>query len=48
MSTLEVNGYVVSVKTSSNTTFYQITEKGKNAYSNWIRYFLDYARSNSD
>ena len=43
MNTLERNGYISSVKTP-NATFYQITEKGKEAYSKWVKDFLDFAR----
>jgi predicted transcriptional regulator len=33
IDTLEQNEFIKSVKTSSNTIFYQITEKGIEAYS---------------
>ncbi len=48
MSLLETNGYIKKFNTSSNLTFYEITEKGKEAYSNWIKHYLEYARSISD
>ena len=44
---LEQNGYIKSINTSSNVTFYQITEKGIEAYSKWIKDFLNFARSTS-
>jgi DNA-binding PadR family transcriptional regulator len=47
MEVLEKNGYVKSINTSSNITFYQITEKGIEAYSKWIKDFLNFARSTS-
>jgi DNA-binding PadR family transcriptional regulator len=40
---LERNKYIRSVKIS-NLTLYQITQKGIDEYSNWIRNFLDFAR----
>ena len=48
MSLLETNGYIKKFNTSSNLTFYEITEKGKEAYSNWIKHYLEYARNISD
>ena len=48
MNTLEQNEYIKSVKTSSNVTFYQITEKGIDAYSRWIKAFLNFARATSN
>ena len=47
MDSLERNGYIKSTKTP-NATFYQVTEKGVNAYFKWIKDFLDFARFNSD
>ena len=44
MDMLEKNGYIKSVKTSSNVTYYQISEKGIDAYLKWIKDFLDFAR----
>jgi DNA-binding PadR family transcriptional regulator len=44
MDTLEKNGYIKSVKTSSNIAYYQISEDGINAYLKWIKDFLDFAR----
>ena len=44
MDMLEKNGYIKSVKTSSNVTYYQISENGINAYLKWIKDFLDFAR----
>jgi DNA-binding PadR family transcriptional regulator len=43
MDALEKNGFIKSTKTP-NATFYQITEKGINAYFMWIKDFLDFAR----
>jgi DNA-binding PadR family transcriptional regulator len=48
ISLLESNGYIKKLTTSSSSTFYQITEKGKEAYSSWIRHYLEYARNISD
>jgi DNA-binding PadR family transcriptional regulator len=48
MDTLEQNEYIKSVKTSSNVIFYQITEKGAEAYSQWIKAFLNFARATSN
>ena len=45
MSKLEVNGFITSIRTSSNSTFYQITNKGLDVYSKWVKDFLDFARS---
>jgi DNA-binding PadR family transcriptional regulator len=44
MDMLERNGYIKSVKTSSNVTYFQISEKGIDAYLKWIKDFLDFAR----
>ena len=44
MDMLERNGYIKSVKTSSNITYYQISENGIDAYLKWIKDFLDFAR----
>jgi DNA-binding PadR family transcriptional regulator len=44
MDTLEQNEYIKSVKTSSNIIFYQITEKGIEAYSQWIKATLLFIR----
>ena len=35
MDMLERNGYIKSVKTSSNITYYQISENGIDAYKVW-------------
>jgi DNA-binding PadR family transcriptional regulator len=43
MDALEKNGFIKSTKTP-NATFYQITEKGIDAYFKWIKDFLDFAR----
>lgn len=43
MDVLESNEFIKSVKTPS-ATFYQITEKGLDAYSKWVKNFLDFAR----
>lgn len=45
MDALEKNGFIKSTKTPSST-FYQITEKGIEAYFKWIKDFLDFARFN--
>ena len=45
MYSLDKNGYIVSEYTSSNITFYRITQKGIEAYEKWIKDFLDFARS---
>jgi predicted transcriptional regulator len=45
MSILEANGFINSIKTSSNSTFYQITKKGIYEYTKWVKDFLDFARS---
>jgi DNA-binding PadR family transcriptional regulator len=41
MDTLETNGFVESIKTQ-NATFYKITNKGIEEYSQWIKKFLDF------
>jgi DNA-binding PadR family transcriptional regulator len=46
MDTLERNGFISSTKTP-NANFYQITPKGIEAYSKWIKDFLDFARFSS-
>lgn len=46
MEALERNGFIKLTKTP-NATFYQITEKGIEAYSKWIKDFLDFARFTS-
>ncbi len=43
MDALEKNEFIKSTKTP-NATFYQITEKGIDAYFKWIKDFLDFAR----
>ena len=48
MNTLEQNEYIKSFKTSSNIIFYQITEKGIEAYSQWIKAFLNFARATNN
>jgi predicted transcriptional regulator len=45
MDSLEKNGYIISEHTSSNITFYKITQKGVDEYERWIKNFLDFARS---
>jgi len=45
MHSLENNGYIVSEHTSSNITFYKITQKGIDEYEKWVKNFLDFARS---
>ena len=45
IDSLGKNGYITSVNTSSNITFYKITQKGIDAYEKWIKDFLDFAKS---
>ena len=45
IESLEKNGYITSVNTSSNLTFYRITQNGVDAYEKWIKDFLNFARS---
>jgi predicted transcriptional regulator len=45
LNSLEKNGYVISVNTSSNLTFYKITQNGIDAYEKWIKDFLEFARN---
>jgi DNA-binding PadR family transcriptional regulator len=45
MDSLDKNEYIISEYTSSNITFYRITQKGIEAYEKWIKNFLDFARS---
>ncbi|HZI72284.1 MAG TPA: hypothetical protein VFD60_14095 [Nitrososphaeraceae archaeon] len=45
INSLEKNGYVISVNTSSNLTFYKITQNGIDAYEKWIKDFLEFARN---
>jgi predicted nucleic-acid-binding protein len=45
ISILEANGFIKSIKTSADSTFYQVTNKGIDAYSKWVKDFLDFARS---
>jgi DNA-binding PadR family transcriptional regulator len=45
MGTLEANGFINSIRMSSNLTFYQITSKGLEVYSKWVKDFLDFVRS---
>jgi predicted transcriptional regulator len=47
MNTLEQNGLIKSIKTS-NSTCYQVTEKGFKAYTKWAKDFLDFVRFNSN
>jgi DNA-binding PadR family transcriptional regulator len=42
---LKKNGYIISEHTSSNITFYKITQKGIDEYEKWIKNFLDFARN---
>lgn len=44
MSILEENGLIESIRTSSESTFYHVTDKGVNAYSKWVKDFLDFTR----
>lgn len=41
---LEKNGYVDALQTE-NVTYYQISQKGREAYDRWIKEFLDFMRS---
>jgi DNA-binding PadR family transcriptional regulator len=43
MTILENNGLIKSIITS-NAKFYQITQKGSEAYLKWVKDFLDFAR----
>lgn len=43
MDALEKNGFIKSTRTP-NATFYQITEKGIEAYFKWVKDFLDFSR----
>jgi DNA-binding PadR family transcriptional regulator len=45
MDSLERNEYIISEYTSSNITFYKITQKGIDEYEKWVKNFLDFARS---
>ena len=45
ISILEANGFIKSITTSSDSTFYQVTNDGIEAYSKWVKAFLDFARS---
>lgn len=45
MAKLETSGFIYSITTSSNSTFYQITSKGLEVYSKWVKDFLDFVRS---
>ena len=45
MSILKANGFIKSIRTSADSTFYQITNEGIEAYSKWVKDFLDFARS---
>ena len=45
INSLEKNKYVISVNTSSNLTFYKITQNGIDAYEKWIKDFLEFARN---
>jgi predicted transcriptional regulator len=42
---LEQSEYIKPIRTSSNAIFYQITGKGIEAYSEWIKDFLNFARA---
>ena len=44
MLTLEKQGLISSIKTS-DSTFYYVTEKGFEAYSKWVKGFLNFTRS---
>jgi DNA-binding PadR family transcriptional regulator len=44
MLTLEKQDLISSIKTS-DSTFYYITEKGVEAYSKWVKSFLNFTRA---
>lgn len=44
LSILEGNGFIESIKTSSESTFYQVTDEGTYAYSKWVKDFLNFTR----
>ena len=44
MHTLEKQGLISSIKTS-DSTFYHVTDKGLEAYSKWVKSFLNFTRS---
>ena len=44
MLTLEKQGLISSIKTS-DSTFYYVTDKGSEAYSRWVKGFLNFTRS---
>jgi DNA-binding PadR family transcriptional regulator len=44
MLTLENQGLINSIKTS-DSTFYNVTDKGVEAYSRWVKNFLNFTRS---
>jgi predicted transcriptional regulator len=43
IDSLQNNGFIMPVKTSTSTS-YQITEKGINEYTKWVKNFLEFAR----
>jgi DNA-binding PadR family transcriptional regulator len=43
MDSLEKNDFIKSIK-MSNSTYYQITDRGVTAYTKWVKDFLDFAR----
>lgn len=47
MDLLEKKELVKSIQTTS-TIFYQITENGVDAYFNWVKPFLEFARNPDD
>ena len=47
MELLVRNHYLKTIVTS-NATYYQITEKGIDAYLNWMKDFLEFARDSND
>jgi DNA-binding PadR family transcriptional regulator len=44
LNILEENGLIESTKTS-DSTFYEITDKGNKVYHKWVKDFLDFVRS---
>jgi predicted transcriptional regulator len=44
LNTLEENGLIKSTK-NSDSTFYEITNKGNEVYHKWVKDFLDFVRS---
>lgn len=45
MEILEQNRFIRSIRASSTVTFYQITDRGVEAYQKWIRDYLNFVRT---